>query len=167
MISRLLSKSCRCECSAPNAGACSGARLLLFGLGPVFGVQLLPWRISWRKVRIPQALWVADTQRNPALFNIADPLERYVQVNKFRTTAGVIDLHFQSTRTVTCRWCWTRNCQMSSQLAGKAGRAWVVTGTGHHVAKNTHQKAGVVSTAHPHTRIHLHTSAHTCLLPSV
>jgi hypothetical protein len=33
-----------------SASACSGPRLLLFALGPVFGVKLLPW-ISWRVLR--------------------------------------------------------------------------------------------------------------------
>jgi hypothetical protein len=103
-----------------------------------------PKKVQPKKVRIPQALWVADTERNPALFNIADPLERYTEVNKFRTAKGVIDLHFQSTRTVTV----VLDSELPKELAGKAGKAWVITGTGHHVSKNTHQKAGAVR-SHP------------------
>lgn len=88
-------------------------------------------------VRIPQDLWNPHENRDSSVFFIADPLERY---NKVATTVGrpdVIDLHFQSTKTF--------GVVLSSILPKKLSEKdeiWIVTGTGHHVGKKTHQKGG-------------------------
>jgi hypothetical protein len=123
-----------------SAGASGGWAAITAANSQKWDVRQQAQRPQPKKVRIPQALWVADTQRNPALFNIADPLVRYKEVNKFCAIAGVVDLHFQSTKTVSV----VLDSELPKELSGKEGKAWVITGTGHHVSKKTHQKAGAL-----------------------
>jgi hypothetical protein len=88
-------------------------------------------------VRIPQDLWNPHENRDPSVFFISDPLERYYKVATTVRRADVIDLHFQSTKTF--------GVVLSSILPHKLyemDEVWIVTGTGHHVGRKTHQKAG-------------------------
>jgi hypothetical protein len=88
-------------------------------------------------VKIPQDLWNPHVNRNAGAFHIASPLERYKEVSKTVSRNDVIDLHFQSTKTFAI--------VLESILPQKLrehGEAWIVTGSGHHVARQTHQKGG-------------------------
>ena len=75
--------------------------------------------------------------RNAAAFRIQDPMERYKEVAKSVVRGDVIDLHFQSIKTFPA--------VLSAVLVQKLrehGEVWVVTGSGHHVARDSHQKGG-------------------------
>jgi hypothetical protein len=88
-------------------------------------------------VRIPQDLWNPHENRDPTVFYVAEPLERYRQVNTSVQRSDVIDLHFQSTKTF--------HVVLSVILPLKLNemnQVWIVTGTGHHVGTKTHQKGG-------------------------
>jgi len=88
-------------------------------------------------VKIPQDLWNPHINRNAGAFHIANPLDRYKEVSKSVARDDVIDLHFQSTKTFAV--------VLSSVLPQKLrdhNEIWVVTGSGHHVGRNTHQKGG-------------------------
>lgn len=82
---------------------------------------------------MPQDLWVPV--RDAGVFAVRDPLERYSRVAAKQRKAHVIDLHFQSSRTVG----QVLNAVLDPTLAAH-GHAWVVTGTGHHAPTASHQK---------------------------
>jgi len=88
-------------------------------------------------VRIPQDLWNPSENRDASVFYIADPLERYEQVNASVRRSDVIDLHFQSTKTFHLVLSVTLPLKLSAM-----NKVWIITGTGHHVGKRTHQKGG-------------------------
>ena len=104
--------------------------------------------------RIPQDLWNAHENRDSSVFHIADPLERYRQVAATTTfhrnaaaskTLGLIDLHFQSTKTfatVLDAVLPTELERHQDEQGEGGGGVWIVTGTGHHVGTRTHQKGG-------------------------
>lgn len=88
-------------------------------------------------VKIPQDLWNPHVNRNASAFHITSPLERFKEVSKTVSRNDVIDLHFQSTKTFAV--------VLGTILPHKLrenGEAWIVTGSGHHVARQTHQKGG-------------------------
>jgi hypothetical protein len=88
-------------------------------------------------VRIPQDLWNSHENRDSAIFFVAEPLERYRQVNTSVQRSDIIDLHFQSNKTF--------HVVLSVILPLKLNeinQVWIVTGTGHHVGTKTHQKGG-------------------------
>jgi hypothetical protein len=88
-------------------------------------------------VRIPQDLWNPHENRDSSVFFVADPLERYTKVAATVGRRDVIDLHFQSMNTF--------GVVLTSILPSKLSEwdeIWIVTGTGHHVGKKTHQKGG-------------------------
>ena len=116
-------------------------------------------------VRMPQDLWLSGVQRIDAsqAFNIADPLERFKAVNAPHekraasglslprtlsagdqprgprpqsNTVGVIDLHFQSVRTAAA--CLD---ELLPNYLRMHCEVWLVTGTGHHTDKASHQKS--------------------------
>ena len=92
-----------------------------------------------KTVRIPQNLWNAFYNRSSDAFHIADPLARYREVSASTMREDVIDLHFQSVKTFSI--------VLSSVLPEKLrdlDEVWIVTGTGHHVNANSHQKGGGV-----------------------
>lgn len=93
-----------------------------------------------KKVKVPQSIWTHDLQRDPAAFQIEDPIARYEAVNQ-ETHSYVMDLHFQSTRTAPV----VLDELLESALAAhqSRGHVWVVTGTGHHTGKS-HVKAGAL-----------------------
>ena len=87
-------------------------------------------------IRIPQDLWNPHVNRNAAAFHIGDPIERYREVNKPITRTDVIDLHYQSTKTFSV----VLETVLGDKL--RVQDVWIVTGSGHHVGKLTHQKSG-------------------------
>lgn len=96
---------------------------------------------SWEcsTVRIPQNLWTAAQNRTSGAFHITDPIARFKEVSSTIQRDDVIDLHFQSAKTFPV--------VLSSFLPSKLkdhGEVWVITGSGHHVSRNSHQKGGGV-----------------------
>jgi hypothetical protein len=92
---------------------------------------------GFHTVRIPQDLWSPHENRDSTIFYVAEPLERYRQVNTSVQRSDIIDLHFQSTKTF--------HVVLSVILPLKLNemnQVWIVTGIGHHVGTNTHQKGG-------------------------
>lgn len=90
-----------------------------------------------KTVRIPQNLWNPFHNRTSNAFHISDPLARYKEVNSSVRRNDVIDLHFQSIKTFPV--------VLSTVLPGKLRdqhEVWIVTGSGHHVNSNSHQKGG-------------------------
>jgi len=90
-------------------------------------------------VRIPQNLWTASQNRASGAFHISDPIARYKEVSTTVQRADVLDLHFQSVKTFPA--------VLSNILPGKLkehGEIWIVTGSGHHVSRSSHQKGGGV-----------------------
>mmetsp|Transcript_14976 Transcript_14976/g.24774 ORF Transcript_14976/g.24774 Transcript_14976/m.24774 type:complete len:723 (-) Transcript_14976:61-2229(-) len=88
-------------------------------------------------VKIPQDLWNHHVNRDAGAFHIQDPLQRYAEVCKSVPRPDVIDLHFQSTKTFAM--------VLSTVLPLKLrenNQVWIVTGSGHHVARNSHQAKG-------------------------
>ena len=66
-------------------------------------------------------------------------MARYREVSASVSRKDVIDLHFQSIKSFPI--------VLSAILPEKFrdfGEVWVVTGSGHHVSRNTHQKGGGV-----------------------
>ena len=92
-------------------------------------------------VRIPQDLWNPQENRDASVFQIADPMERYRHVQAMSSSSSssteVIDLHFQSTKTFA-----TVLSQVLPDALQRISEVWIVTGTGHHVGSQTHQKGG-------------------------
>jgi len=90
-----------------------------------------------KTVRIPQDLWNPHINRDASVFRIADPFERYDEVNSMVSRSDVIDLHFQSTKTFSI----VLSAKLPEKLrSGHSEGVWVVTGTGHHVGTKTHQQ---------------------------
>lgn len=90
-------------------------------------------------VKIPQNLWTASQYRASGAFNINDPIARYKEVSSAVQRADVLDLHFQSMKTFPT--------VLNAILPGKLkdhSEVWIVTGTGNHVGRSTHQKSGGV-----------------------
>ena len=116
-----------------------------------------------RAVKIPSELWVGESALRSDAFHIADPFERYKEVNRayardagrmwvpltFGTSAGgrssgrsneeagagVVDLHYQSVRTVA----GVLDRILPVALDAHA-EVWVITGTGHHTNQQSHQR---------------------------
>jgi len=86
-----------------------------------------------RDVKMPQELWVPV--RDARVFEVRDPIERYYCVAARQRSAEVVDLHFQSSRTVG-----TVLDKVLEATIAAHGRAWIVTGSGHHAPTNSHQK---------------------------
>jgi Smr domain len=87
--------------------------------------------------RIPIDLWNPHENRDATAFHIVDPLERYYTVAGTGLRDDVIDLHFQSVKTFGA----VIDTILPMKLANYE-QAWIVTGTGHHVGRRTHQKGG-------------------------
>lgn len=92
-----------------------------------------------KTVRIPQNLWNASYNRSSNAFHIADPIARYKEVSATTHRVDVIDLHFQSIKTFPA----VLSVILPEKLRDHQ-EVWVVTGSGHHVSSNTHQKGGGV-----------------------
>lgn len=90
-------------------------------------------------VRIPQDLWNPHINRDATAFHIQDPLDRYAVVSKAVARDDTIDLHFQSTSSFAVVLS-----RILPQKLRVHDEVWVVTGSGHHVARDSHQKGGGV-----------------------
>ncbi len=88
------------------------------------------------KKQIPVDLWTPSYLRNPAMFQIADPIKRFGAVNR-NAAEGVVDLHYQTVKS-----CWQVLDLVLPQYAGYGDGVWVVTGTGNH--RGGHQAEGVL-----------------------
>lgn len=95
--------------------------------------------VSLPTVKIPEDLWNPHENRDSSAFYIADPIERYNVVMQQTThpVENILDLHFQSTKTFGIVLE-----TILPDLLNRFGSVWIVTGTGHHVGKRTHQKGG-------------------------
>ena len=105
---------------------------------------------------IPLSFYTRDVTRDAAAaYAIPDALQRFEEVNGKRRQVGVMDLHFQSTRTAGR----VLECLLDAELASVRGAAdsaaaregskgapvvWVITGSGHHTDRNTFAKAGAL-----------------------
>lgn len=92
-----------------------------------------------KTVRIPQSIWNACYNRPSTAFHIQDPLERYTEVSSSMKRDDIVDLHFQSVKSFSI--------VLSKILPEKLrnhSEVWIVTGTGHHIMRNTHKKSGGV-----------------------
>jgi hypothetical protein len=90
-----------------------------------------------KSMKIPQDLWNTHINQDSQVFHIPDPMERYAFISASVKRSNVIDLHHQSTKTFAV--------VLANVLPEKLrdhGQVWLVTGTGHHVGRNTHQKGG-------------------------
>lgn len=92
--------------------------------------------------RIPLDLWTPDYSRDSSMFHITDPVERYREVTQSNphNREDVIDLHFQSLKTFPL----VLNEVLDEKLKNNNGEVWIVTGSGHHVNRKSHQKTGGV-----------------------
>lgn len=91
--------------------------------------------------KIPQDLWNPHENRDAAAFRIPHPMERYYYVKNtiYSNRPDVIDLHFQSLKTFAI----VLDTLFEDGSIGSSGEgSWIVTGTGHHVGTQTHQKGG-------------------------
>lgn len=90
--------------------------------------------------KIPQDLWNSHHNRNVSFFHISDPMERYHRVtSSFHHRSDVIDLQFQSIKTFPI--------VLSRILPDKLNQKseiWIITGSSHHMYRNSHQKSGGV-----------------------
>lgn len=84
--------------------------------------------------RIPQEIWVA--YRDPSVFDVRDPMERYDKVQSYHSRRDVLDLHFQSSRTAP----QVLDVVLPKSLDLCREGVWIVTGSGHHAPINSHQK---------------------------
>lgn len=66
-------------------------------------------------------------------------MARYKEVSQYVQRQDVIDLHYQSVKTFAVV---LRN--VLPEKLREHGEAWIVTGSGHHVNRNSHQKSGGV-----------------------
>jgi len=92
-----------------------------------------------KSVKIPQDLWNPSERRDSSVFHITDPMQRYREVSSTHPRKDVVDLHFQSVRTFPV----VLSRVMQDKLR-ECGEVWVVTGSGHHVSRGSHQKGGGV-----------------------
>jgi len=88
-------------------------------------------------IRIPQSLWNNHINRDSGAFYINDPIKRYMEVSKTCVNDNVIDLHFQSTKTFS-----NVLSEILPQKLCDHDEVWIVTGSGHHVNRRSHQKGG-------------------------
>jgi len=114
-------------------------------------------------MKIPQELWTSSMSRDSTLyFQMADPFERYNAVNSnhirpTQTADGllhVIDLHYQSVKTAPLILSTVlpqklvEVSELSNQERTKGAGVWIITGSGHHVNTQSHQKRnGVLENA--------------------
>jgi len=105
-------------------------------LGQLSASSTLPVQKE-KTARIPQDLWNPHINRDAHVFRIPDPMERYEAVCASVSRSDVIDLHFQSTKTFGVVLANV----LPKKLRGHDD-VWIVTGTGHHVSRSTHQKGG-------------------------
>jgi hypothetical protein len=108
--------------------------------------------------KIPQDLWTCSTNRDPSLFHIADPIERFNAVNDAHIRAKqlssglpyVMDLHFQSVKTaqIVLANVLPQKLEEISKISQREAGVWIITGSGHHVNAQSHQKRnGVLENA--------------------
>ena len=126
---------------------------------------------------MPQELWLASVSRidAPTAFAISDPIARFMAVNEphikraasghalprtvplkdpreygsasaaaaAKGPVGVIDLHFQSVKTMAA----VLDAVLYETLRTH-GETWLVTGTGHHTDRNSHQRSAAGGVLH-------------------
>lgn len=107
-------------------------------------------QVPLKKKRMPDCLWVNDFERPPNLFYMKNVMEKFAAVNevysrpKFAMAlkslkVRVVDLHFQTING--CKQV-LKEVLPRLQLVDKnlVIGVWIITGTGHHVVKDSHQK---------------------------
>lgn len=127
--------------------------------GPVFKVDSVheaPTISNLPSVKIPVSVWrtYPDNIAEEA-FGIENPLERFAFVNSRAKSAPtvvenegcfVLDLHFQSTKTVgtVLNQIFPQCMRYLSADEGSRGNIWLIVGTGRHVPNGSHQARGGV-----------------------
>jgi len=100
-------------------------------------------RTSPTFAKIPMELWTVSPHRNSSMFNITDPIKRYHEVSLCHIRKDVLDLHFQSLKTLPV--------VLKAILPGKlreCGEVWIVTGNNNqHVSKGNKGGGGVLEKA--------------------
>ena len=85
-------------------------------------------------MKVPREIWVP--LRNARVFEVQDPLERYRMVAANHDRRDVVDLHFQSSRTAPV----VLQHVLDTAIRANPSGVWVVTGSGHHAPRNSHQQ---------------------------
>lgn len=114
---------------------------VVYATGPVIPASrsVLPASAQPTSVRIPKEIWNPDVMRDPTVFDSAEPRARLEAVNaKCPGGTNVLDLHYQSTQSVEP----LLDEFLPARLAKHPDGIWVITGTGHHLPAQSHQKRG-------------------------
>ena len=85
-------------------------------------------------VKVPREIWVP--LRNARVFEVQDPLERYRMVAANHDRRDVVDLHFRPSRTAPV----VLQHVLDTAIRANPSGVWVVTGSGHHAPRNSHQQ---------------------------
>ena len=104
-----------------------------------------------QKRQIPIELWVTEAEKPENVYHIKDPFERFTIVNKvytlprFETALGnlavrVIDLHFQTSSSFSQILDRILPRFYAAISQRQINGVWLITGTGHHVQENSHQR---------------------------
>lgn len=127
--------------------------------GPVFKadtIQEVPTISNLSSTKIPDTVWrvYPDSIANEA-FSITDPIARFAFVNAKAKPAPsmvdsegcfVIDLHFQSTKSVevVLNQIFPQCIRYLSADSGIKGNIWLITGAGRHVPAGHQAKGGIL-----------------------
>jgi hypothetical protein len=125
--------------------------------GPVFraeAVQEAPIISNLPSVKIPESVWRTYPDNvSVEAFNIDNAIERFAYVNSKAKPAPsivdnegcfVVDLHFQSTKSVmeVLGQIFPQCLRYLSADSGSRGNIWLITGSGKHVPRGSHQTRG-------------------------
>lgn len=107
-----------------------------------------------RKRKIPLELWINDYERMENMYFIKDCMEKFAMVNKPYSTdkfvsvkrnlkVRIVDLHFQ-TQTGCIQVLESIVPKLEPlKKDGVVEGVWIITGSGHHVQKSSHQKQAI------------------------
>ena len=134
----------------------SVASTLSLNSSPLMGTSSNVGKQKEKTTKIPQELWTSSVNRDSSVFHIADPIERYNAVNNPQNRAKqaaaglpyVMDLHYQSVKTVPVVLASLLPQKLEESKLQQERGVWIVTGSGHHVNIQSHQKRnGVLESA--------------------
>ena len=132
---------------------------VVLALGPVFKadvIQEIPTISNLPSTKIPDTVWrVYPDNIATEAFSIDDPIARFAYVNGKAKPAPsmvdsegcfVIDLHFQSTKSVevVLAQIFPQCIRYLSADSGIKGNIWLITGAGRHVPAGHQSKGGIL-----------------------
>lgn len=111
------------------------------------------YNITRKKRKIPVELWVNDFERSENVYFIQDSMEKFSAVNQVYSNQKFLNaLQFLKARVIDLHYQTTAGCEQildavtpklsSFRTNPDVNGVWIITGTGHHVAKNSHQRRG-------------------------